>query len=64
MTLQDEGLIEPDLLPKAGSAKVKAKAAKAGNSGKKSKAAPTALQEDGEDVLQDYELSDDESDEE
>ena len=64
LTVQDEGLIEPDLLPKIVSAKAKAKAGKAGNSGKKRSAASTAMQEDGEDVLQDYELSDDESDEE
>ena len=48
------------MLPKKTSAKAKAKASKAGKQKVKSMLVP--MQEDGEDVLQDYELSDDESD--
>lgn len=57
--VQEEGGEEPDLLPERGSGKAKAKPVKAG---KKANIAPTAMQEDGEDVLQDYELSDDDRD--
>ena len=58
--LQDQAHEEPNLLPKKAAAKAKAKASKAGK--QKAKSLPVPMQEDGEDVLQDYELSDDDSD--
>lgn len=60
--MQDEGNAEPNLLPKKGSSKAKTKAVSAAKPSKKVDRAATSMQENGDDILQDYELSDEDSD--
>ena len=62
MYVQDDGNAQPNLLPKKGSAKAKTKAHAAAKPSKKVDRAATSMQEDGDDILQDYELSDEDSD--